>query len=300
MALVSYGSLEAAIKGCFGEDVRIEDNRYVSGGDINDAFCLFLSSNRKVFVKSNSIKNADFFDAEEKGLAAIAATGTIKTPKLFSKGVDRVRGISFLMMEMIDAGRGSEDSMRAFGHELSAMHSADTSPFVNPGMFGFVRDNYIGASKQINTQKDTWTGFFRQCRLEPQLNAAERYFDKDMIRAAVRLLDRLDDLLVEPDHPSLIHGDLWSGNYLIDAQGSAVLIDPAAYVGHAEADIAMTELFGRFSDRFYDAYREKKPMQEGYSDRRQIYNLYHLTNHLNLFGAGYLHSVTSTIRRYAG
>ena len=300
MALKSYDSQEAAVKGCFGENVSITDRTYVSGGDINDASCLRLSDGSRVFVKSNSIKNSDFFDSEEDGLAAIASTHTIGTTELLCKGTDRTRGTAFLMMKMIEVGRGSEDTMTMFGHELAAMHKAGTSDFVTGGKFGFVRDNYIGASKQINTPKDTWIGFFRECRLEPQFKMAEKYFNDDLKRAVIRLLDRLEDLLTEPDHPSLLHGDLWSGNYLIDSDRKAILIDPAAYVGHAEADMAMTELFGRFHEEFYRAYREKIPMQEGYTDRRQIYNLYHMTNHLNLFGGGYLHSVVSTVRHFAG
>lgn len=300
MALATYDSIEAAVKGCFGESVKITDRTYVSGGDINDAFCLLLGNNEKVFVKSNSVKNRDFFDAEEEGIAAIASTDTMGTPELLCKGVDASRKISFLMMKMIKTGRASEDTMTVFGHELAAMHCADTSGFVTGGKFGFGRDNYIGASKQINTPKDTWIGFFRECRLEPQFKIAEKYFDDEMIRTSIRLLDRLDDLLTEPEHPSLLHGDLWSGNYLVDSDAKAILIDPAAYVGHAEADMAMTELFGRFPERFYSAYREMIPMREGYADKKQIYNLYHLTNHLNLFGSGYLHSVVSTIRHFAG
>ncbi len=300
MALKCFDSIEEAVKECFGPGVTVTGSSYVSGGDINDASCISLSNNENVFVKSNTIKNREFFDAEEYGLNVIASTGTIKTPGLICKGVDRSQNRSFLMMEMIEPGRGSDDTMRTFGHELAAMHRADTSGFTDNAGFGFSHDNFIGASKQINTPKDTWIGFFRQCRLEPQFKMAEGYFDSGFIRVIMHFLDRLDDLLIEPDHPSLLHGDLWSGNYIVDKDGKAYLIDPAAYVGSAEADLAMTELFGRFPHSFYQAYYEDNPMSDGYEDRRQIYNLYHLTNHLNLFGSSYLHSVISTVRYYAG
>ena len=295
----TYESIEEAVKGCFGEDVTVTGNTYVSGGDINSAACLVLSNGQKVFVKSNSVKNRDFFDAEENGLEAIGSTGTIGTPKLLCKGADTSKNTSFLMMEMIETGRGSKDTAEIFGYELAAMHNADTKDLVTGGVFGFDRDNFIGASKQVNTPKNSWIEFFRQCRLEPQFKMAQRYFDKDIVKDAISFLDRLDDILTEPGFPSLLHGDLWSGNYIINKDGQAMLIDPAAYVGHAEADIAMTELFGRFPGDFYRAYHEKIPMEDGYTDRREVYNLYHLTNHLNLFGGSYLHSVTATIRRFS-
>ena len=298
MGIRSYDSIEEAISGCFGEDVIISDSTYVSGGDINNASCLCLSNKKKVFVKSNSISKKAFFDAEEEGLLAIDATGAIGIPKLLCKGVDREQGISFLMMEMIESQRGLRDTMTEFGHRLADMHNADTSCFVSDGRFGFDHDNFIGATKQINAPQNSWIDFFRQCRLEPQLRMASDHFDRSVIRDAVAFLDRLDDILTEPDHPSLLHGDLWSGNYIVDGNGRVLLIDPAAYVGNAEADIAMTELFGRFPDGFYRAYYEKNPLQDGYEDRRQIYNLYHLTNHLNLFGRGYLEPVIGIIRKF--
>ena len=135
-------------------------------------------------------------------------------------------------------------------------------------------------------------------RLSPQFKAAERYFDPDMKERISKLLERIDDLLVEPKAPALIHGDLWGGNFIDGDDGSAWLIDPAAYVGHPEADIAMTELFGGFAPRFYHAYRESGLIDEGYETRRDIYNLYHLLNHLNIFGGGYLGAVAGIVKRY--
>ena len=296
MELKSFDSPEQAVTGCFGEDVKISGRSFVGGGDINDAFCLSLSNGRQVFVKSNSVNNKSFFEAESAGLGAIASTGAIKTPKLLCMGCDRKAGISFLMMEMIESARPAKDCWEVFGHKLAAMHKADTSSFVNGGRFGFVSDNFIGASKQINTCRDTWIDFFRQCRLEVQFKMAERYFDRDLSAAINRFLDHLDDILIEPENPSLLHGDLWSGNMITDQEGSVMLIDPAVYVGHAEADIAMTELFGRRPEGFYRAYRESGLLQPGYERRRDIYNLYHLLNHLNLFGRSYLGSVVDIIK----
>lgn len=298
MDTARYDSLEAAAAGCFGKGVRIEKVSHVGGGDINTASCLHLSNGSSVFVKSNTIANQSFFEAEEIGLRAIASTGTIRTPALLCRGTDRQRGLSFLMLEMVRGQARAPDFWERFGRELAGMHRADTGGFVRQGPFGFLQDNYIGATRQHNTEKDSWAVFFRECRLAPQIRMAARYFDSGMIRSMDRLLDRLDTLLAEPARPALLHGDLWSGNFITGSDGNAWLIDPAVYVGHAEADLAMTELFGGFSDSFYGAYREIGPLEPEYRDRRDLYNLYHLLNHLNLFGPSYLPAVVRTVQHY--
>lgn len=190
------------------------------------------------------------------------------------------------------------DYWEVFAHELAAMHQASTADLVMDGIYGFFCDNYIGSGNQCNTAHDRWIPFFRDCRLEPQFRRAAHYFDSRDQRNISRLLDHLDDYLVEPEYPSLLHGDLWSGNVMTGDNGRAWLIDPAAYVGHAEADLAMTELFGGFSRTFYDAYKEAAPIQSGYDDRRDLYNLYQLLNHLNLFGTAYLSPVKRIVRKY--
>ncbi|MCR5474740.1 MAG: fructosamine kinase family protein [Lachnospiraceae bacterium] len=298
MPIRSYDSIEAGIRGCFAPDVVIKERSYVHGGDINDSFCLHLSNGEDVFVKSNTLSNRGLFDAEETGLFSIASTKAIGTPDLLCKGVDQEKQISFLMMEMIPRMGRIEDYFAVFGRELAAMHLKDTSSFVSDGNYGFNSDNYIGASKQVNTPKDTWTDFFRECRLIPQFRMAKRYFGSTEVKSVIRLLDKLDDILIEPERPSLLHGDLWSGNFITGRDKKAWLIDPAVYVGHAEADIAMTELFGRLPNEFYSEYMSVYPMQPGYPDRRNLYNLYHLLNHLNLFGGSYLPEVINTVRYY--
>ena len=161
--------------------------------------------------------------------------------------------------------------------------------------YGFVADNYIGAAIQINTPKKSWVEFFRECRLLPQLRMADRYLDAGLRRKADRLLAHLDRYLREPEFPSLVHGDLWGGNVLCGSDGRAWLIDPAAYVGDFETDLAMTELFGRFPPAFYRAYQEENPVDGEYQERKPIYQLYHLLNHLNLFGRSYLGSVEAIL-----
>lgn len=297
--LKEYDSIEACVAACFGSDIRINRRRYISGGDINESYCMDLSNGEKIFVKKNTIQNYSFFEAEEYGLRMIESLGTIRTPKLLGRGIDRGENTSFLVMEMVEASVRHKDFWEVFGQELAAMHRSDVKRFVSAGAFGLDRDNYIGAGKQINTPKDSWIDFFRECRLSVQLKRAEKYLDRNLLRLSGKLLERLEDRLVEPKNPSLLHGDLWSGNYIAGTDGKAWLIDPAVYLGHPEADLAMTELFGRFPADFYQTYEEENPLQEGYRDRRDLYNLYHLLNHLNLFGASYLSAVTTIIQRYA-
>lgn len=291
----SYDSVEEAVRNEFGEGVVITDRSYIGGGDINDAACLTFNDGRRIFMKSNRISNKRFFDTEVTGLEAIAATGTIQVPELICKGTDRGKGISFLMMELVRGERRIKDFWEVFGRELAAMHLADTDSYVRGGRYGFTEDNYIGAGEQINERRSSFVEFFRDCRLRPQFDRAGRYFDRGLVKSINRLLDNLQELLIEPEKPSLLHGDLWSGNYIVGNDGRAWLIDPAVYVGCAEADIAMTELFGGYASSFYGAYHEIIPVTEGYERRRNVYNLYHMLNHLNLFGRGYLSSVVSII-----
>ena len=203
-------------------------------------------------------------------------------------------------MEYLEAAPKQADFWEVFGRELCAMHRADPAKWTPGGRYGFLHDNYIGAGEQNNTVKDSWIAFFRDCRLAVQFKQAERYFSAQDLRAMERLLSNLDRYLFEPAHPSLLHGDLWGGNFVTGPDGHAALIDPAVYVGCAEADLAMTELFGGFAPAFYDSYREAGGIDAGYADRRDLYNLYHLLNHLNLFGESYRGEVLRIVRRYAG
>lgn len=288
--------LNEAIANSYGSDVRIERRVPVSGGDINRAYALELSDGSKVFMKSNLRENADFFRAEAEGLDSIRQTKTVRAPDVIAAGADGSE--AFLLLEYISSGLGSRTSSEELGTGLARMHMADTCDFVNGGRFGFTSDNYIGAGVQINTPKDTWTDFFVECRLIPQLERAEMCFDSEERKTIDKFLNRIDRYIAEPEYPSLLHGDLWAGNYMADKDGHPWLIDPAVYVGHAEADLAMTELFGGFDRTFYDAYRTTAGIDPGYRDRKDLYNLYHLLNHLNLFGGGYLYSVKSIINRY--
>jgi fructosamine-3-kinase len=259
-------------------------------------------------MKANHRENSGFFRAEAEGLEALRSAGAISVPGVIARGTDSNE--SFLLLEYIEEGRRSPAASEELGRRLAQLHMADTenmtvsddmpgtANLVPGGRYGFLHDNYIGAGFQCNEPAETWSEFFIERRLRPQFERASYYWDIDERKMIDRFLDRADRYLAEPERPSLLHGDLWAGNYMIDSTGEPWLIDPAAYVGHAEADLAMTELFGGFDRRFYDSYRETAGIDPGYSDRRDLYNLYHLLNHLNLFGGSYLHSVLSIVKRY--
>lgn len=297
------GSINEAVRSFFGESVSIRQMRSVPGGDINRAFCAQLSDGGSIFVKMNTIENEDFFRTEALGLEALRSTKTIEVPQIYGFGTDREKGESFLFMEYLERTPQMEDFWETFGHELAALHRSDCLAWARRGAqrgrYGFVEDNFIGFSPQINSPVDSWIDFFREYRLLPQIRRAEKYFDSALRKKADRLLDRLDVLLRKPEFPSLLHGDLWSGNMICGPDGKAWIIDPAVYVGDFETDLAMTQLFGSLPERFYDAYQEVNPIdQKGYARRRYVYDLYHLLNHLNMFGRGYLSEVSEIIEYF--
>ncbi len=250
----------------------------VGGGDIHSAWRLQLA-HAVVFVKTNAAARAALLDAEAAALDAMAATGAVVVPAVLGSGV--ADGTAWLALEYIEfGGRGGAGRL---GSALAAMH-ATTAP-----RFGFERDNFIGYTPQPNAWADDWPTFFRERRLLPQLRLAAADGHDDVIAAVAPLLDELPRYFdgVEPA-PSLLHGDLWGGNWATRrSDGTPVLYDPAAYYGDRETDLAMTELFGGFPAEFYRCYDEAWPRDPGYPRRRPLYQLYHALNHLHLFGAGY-------------
>ena len=303
----NYLSLAEALVSLFGKTIAINRTDRVSGGDINKAYALSLNNGKRIFMKANAKQNAACFTAEAAGLCAIASTGTIGTPEILCTGTDDGEevGYSFLLLKYIESGKPCSDYWEDFARKLAALHNADTTDFSDnsassSSRFGFFQNNFVGARPQINTPCNSWISFFRDNRLAPQFKAADSYFTAHDRELNTKLLDHLEKFLLEPEKPSLLHGDLWSGNAMCGPDGKAMLIDPACYVGHAEADLAMTELFGGFPQVFYEAYREARPLQLGYEERRDLYNLYQLLNHLNLFGPSYLSAVQSIVAEYVG
>lgn len=288
--------IEEIIKREYGSSASVLRRAPVSGGDINRAYALELSDGMRIFMKSNAPGNLDFFRTEAEGLTAMRKTASISIPKVIDFGADESE--SFLLLEYIETGVRSRASSEKLGAGLAAMHLCDAGEFVPDGKYGFYINNYAGSTPQDNSPSDNWADFFANMRLRPLFEKTSHYYDRDDKKRIEKLLENLGRFLPEPERPSILHGDLWGGNYMIDSAGEPWLIDPATYVGHAEADLAMTELFGGFDSAFYDAYREVAGIDAGYKDRKDLYNLYHILNHLNLFGSAYLYSVRSIIARY--
>ncbi len=295
-------AVEQAVLAATGRKIRIAGSSPVGGGCIHDARLLELEGGGRLFLKSNASVPDDLFPAEAEGLRALAGVEAIRVPRDPVTG--RAGGVRFLAMEAIATGRPKAGFFEDFGRCFATLHrrSAEGAGDLRrrpEERFGFPHDNYLGATPQPNDWSGDWVELFRTRRLGHQLELARRQgrSDADLDRLGERLLDRLGDWLDLPDEPGcLLHGDLWSGNFLADAEGAPVLVDPAAYYGHREADLAMTELFGGFAPAFYDAYEETWPLPPGSPERREIYKLYHLLNHLNLFGRGYRDDCLAILR----
>jgi protein-ribulosamine 3-kinase len=237
--------------------------------------------------------------AEARGLALLAATHTVRVPQVYAMhdpSVEGESGAAYLLIEWLD-GAGARPDMATLGTTLAALHRHSAEAY------GLDHANYLGATRQPNAPHTDWPTFFCTQRLEPQIALAERngLLPATRRRALERVLARLDDLLAGvARRPALIHGDLWSGNVLAASDSTPAMIDPAVYYADREAEIAYTELFGGFGARFYTAYNEAWPLEPNYRERRDLYNLYHLLNHLNLFGESYGAQVDAIARRYGG
>jgi protein-ribulosamine 3-kinase len=281
---VTRAALEAAAAAALGRHVRLESVAPATGGCINDCYLVETGAAR-LFVKLNAPRFADAFAAEADGLAALRAAG-LRAPEPLAHG--EAAGHAYLALEALELGGG--ENFAALGHALAALHR------VRGERFGWTRDNYIGASVQHNAQGADWSAFWRERRLAPQLELALANGYSDIRQSMERLYDALPELLAgHAPSASLLHGDLWRGNVGFLAGGAPVVFDPALYRGDREADLAMTELFGGFPRAFYAAYEEAWPLDDGYRTRKHLYNLYHLLNHLNLFGGGYLAQVRATL-----
>ncbi|MEM7357175.1 MAG: fructosamine kinase family protein, partial [Acidobacteriota bacterium] len=284
-----------------GEPTEISATRAASGGCIHQANVVRTGDGRCFFVKSNPAAPPALFEREAEGLEALAATETIRVPRPLGTGTGEAAVPAFLVAEAIDTGSPGRGFWETFGRRFAALHRANSERVsADTRRFGFAHDNFIGATPQPNAWDDDWCEFWRHHRLGFQLELARRngLSDPTLDRLGDRLLARLDGLIDEPDEPPcLLHGDLWSGNFMSDEHGEPVLIDPAAYYGRREADLAMTELFGGFNARFYSAYEEAWPLAPGSRERLDLYQLYHLLNHLNLFGHGYRDRCVAILRR---
>lgn len=288
-------SLDGAIQMAVGVERR-GSGHSIGGGSINRASRVDLVDGRSLFVKENDLSHTGLFEEEARGLLALRAATGPRAPEVYGFFDD---GRSqFLLIEWIEQGTRSAGFFPRFGQELAAMHRSNRDT-----RCGFDRDNHIGATEQPNGRLNDWHEFFSERRIGFQARLARDrgLLDRATAMRADRLSSRLPALLPPPDggEASILHGDLWGGNYLVGEAGEPVLIDPAVYYGHREADLAMTELFGGFGDAFYRAYEDEWPLEPGYRDRRDIYNLYHLLNHLNLFGSSYHGQCVAILQRYS-
>jgi fructosamine-3-kinase len=273
-----WEAIASTISDTAGAPFIVREQRSVGGGCINSAYRI-SDGGRSYFVKLNSADGLAMFEAEADGLREMAAAEAVKVPEPLATGL--ADGQAFIAME--DLPLGGSGSGARFGRELAAMHRASRE------RFGWHRDNTIGSTPQYNDEEADWVTFWRQQRLGAQLQmAAAKGHGGALQKKGERLLAELPAFFTDyTPAPSLLHGDLWSGNYAFCTDGTPVIFDPAVYYGDREADIAMTELFGGFGGDFYAAYNEAWPLDGGYAVRKTLYNLYHILNHLNLFGGGY-------------
>ncbi|MDQ3112347.1 MAG: fructosamine kinase family protein [Bacteroidota bacterium] len=262
----------------------------VSGGSINCCLCL-ESSKGLFFLKENSAQAfPGMFEAEKKGLDLLKATTVFRVPAVYS--ITEENGFSMLLMEWLEKMPDEKKDWRDAGQKLAQLHKNTSAAF------GLNHDNYIGSLPQSNTPHATWADFFAQERILPQLKLAndEHKIDQSLLRKGERFCSMLKELF-PAEAPSLLHGDLWSGNFFFSTNGPA-LFDPAVYYGHREMDLAMTKLFGGFDPQLYEGYEEEFPLEKKWKDRTDFCNLYPLLVHVNLFGGGYVEDVKSILKGF--
>jgi protein-ribulosamine 3-kinase len=260
----------------------------LGGGCIGNALKVITESGNKYFVKHYA--NNKMHSAEANGLLELCKTNSIRIPIVICASSD------FLILEFVESASRINNFSEKLGRQFAKLHKNSSSEF------GFFENNYIGSTEQINLpQSKKWAEFYFENRILYQFRLAERNgYSSNELNNGIKLLEKnINQILDGSDEPpALLHGDLWGGNYMADENGNPCLIDPAVYYGHREADLAMTKLFGGFDSKFYAAYNEEYPLQEGWEYRENIYKLFHVLNHLNLFGSGYYGQAISLIKSY--
>jgi fructosamine-3-kinase len=283
--------LEEQLSKVVNQQLKLKHVSSVSGGSINAAYCLHTNLGDYMMKRNNKNAYPGMFKCEAEGLAAIRNTKSIAVPEFIL--LAEFEEDSLLVLEWIENTRSTTEASKLLGRQLAAMHRCTAK------QFGFDSDNYMGSLLQSNTKHDTWTDFFIHQRLQPMVKIAA---DKQLLNSKdVRLFDKLYTNLpgiFTEEPPAFIHGDLWGGNYLIGTKLKPYLIDPAISYGHREFDIAMTTLFGGFGSDFYDAYHENFTLAKGWQQRVNLWNLYPLLLHLNLFGSSYLGQVRGCLMDY--
>lgn len=273
-------------------DAQPEGIHRVHGGDINEAFCVEVSGGR-YFIKINSAAPVGFFGAEQDGLIRLREANRLRVPAVIAQADAAAHLPAYLVLEWLEEAPPSSAFAAGFGEALALQHQ------ITRVDFGLDRDNFIGKLPQRNPPTARWGDFYRDQRIAPQAALArKRGMSASRLALLERLMTRLPALLPNTSTPSLLHGDLWRGNYMTLAGDIPAVIDPAVYFGDREIELAFTELFGGFSAQFYAAYRATFPLEPGYEDRRALYQLYPLLVHYNLFGEPYGAHVEAVCRRY--
>ncbi len=274
----------------FGSAARLKSANLISAGNYNQGVQLETTEG-SFFLKLNFDHEQDILKKESEGLRFLAKSTFLKIPSTYGYG--RVQDYNYLLSEFIPSHRPHPDYWEDLGLGLAHLH------LTHQKSFGFENDNFIASLPQKNNPLENWTDFFVENRLEPLVGKA--YFDQlipiEFLRKFQKLYPKLDSIFPK-ENPSLIHGDLWTGNCLCGPEGKPCLIDPAVYFGHREMDLAFSRLFGGFDNRFYEAYDSILPLEPGFESRIGVYNLYPLLVHLNLFGTAYLPAIEKTINRF--
>ncbi|MFY0599102.1 MAG: fructosamine kinase family protein [Cyclobacteriaceae bacterium] len=282
--------IKAALETTLSKKIDILSGNIVLGGDISKASSI-QTEEGNFFIKWNTHAIPDLFEKEVHGLAILKSTNTINIPEVI--GFGSVENQYYLIIELIERGAPNSKFWDSFGQQLADLHR-HSSP-----NYGLDIDNFIGRLPQINKQHENWVDFFVENRLDYQLQLG---LTNQVLTAAFaskieKLYNKLPTLL-PTEKPALLHGDLWSGNFLCDQKGNPCIYDPAVYYGNREMEIAFTQLFGGFDSRFYHAYNEAFPLQKGFEERKDLYNIYPLLVHANLFGGSYASSVDRILSRF--
>lgn len=271
----------------FGGKIRLYSKEVIAGGNINQTFCLNTSLG-PFLLKTNTQPQTDIFETESKGLDYLRKQDHMHIPQVFCQGNEE--GMNYLLMEWITEGKVCHNYWEEMAKGLAQLHGNKA------GKFGLAGDNYISILPQVNTEMDNWPHFFIENRLEKMLAIAlaKKMIDQSFLKKFRKIYPRMSSLFPD-EEPSLVHGDLWSGNVLANEKGNPCLIDPAVYYGHREMDLAFSQLFGGFNIRFYQMYKEIFPLAPGFRERSEIYNLYPLLVHLILFGKSYFPAIVKTM-----
>jgi fructosamine-3-kinase len=274
----------------FGKQLPLKRVQLIAAGNLNQGVSLETEAG-KYFLKTNHLEASDIFLKEIQGLELLRKNTSLNIPEIIQWG--RMEDTNYLLLEWVPSANPSKKYWQNLAEGLAELHMATWEKF------GLQSSNFISILPQNNSPTSLWASFYIENRLEPMMQRAyyHQLVDEVFMNKFRELYPRIEGLFPK-EKPALLHGDLWSGNVLVNGSGEATLIDPAVYFGHREMDIAFSKLFGGFEPSFYESYQEVFPLEPGFEERKDLYNLYPLLVHLNLFGTGYLAGIKRTINRY--